>query len=86
MITSLQNAQSNVLIVQTKIGATQNRMTLLKNRYESSELNYKEMQSIAEDADMAQAIINLTEAQTVYNAALAGGAEILRTSLIDFLR
>ncbi len=86
MITSLQNAQSNVLMIQTKIGATQNRMTLMSGRYDSSELNYTEMRSDAEDVDMAQAIINLTEAQTVYNAALAGGAEILRTSLIDFLR
>lgn len=86
MLTSLQNAQSNVLTLGTKIGATQNRMTLIGNRYDSSELNYTQMRSDAEDADMAEAIINLTEAQTVYSAALAGGAEILKTSLIDFLR
>jgi flagellin-like hook-associated protein FlgL len=86
MLTSLQNAQSNILTIGTKIGATQNRMTLIGNRYESSELNYTQMRSNAEDADMAEAIINLTEAKTVYNAALAGGAELLKTSLIDFLR
>jgi flagellin-like hook-associated protein FlgL len=85
MLTSLQNAQSNVLTLGTKIGATQNRMTMIGDRYESSELNYTEMRSNAEDADMAEAIINLTEAQTVYNAALAGGSEIIKTSLIDFL-
>ena len=86
MITSIQNAQSDVLTLGTRIGATQNRMTLMSSRYDSSKLNYTEMRSNAEDADMAEAIINLTEAQTVYNAALAGGAEILKTSLIDFLR
>lgn len=85
MLTSLQNAQSNVLTLQTRIGATQNRMTLIGNRYDSSELNYTQMRSNAEDADMAEAIINLTEAQSVYNAALAGGAELLKTSLMDFL-
>jgi flagellar hook-associated protein 3 FlgL len=60
-------------------------MEMLSQRYESSELNYKEMRSDAVDADMAEAITNLTTAQTVYKAALAGGAEILQTSLIDFL-
>jgi flagellar hook-associated protein 3 len=86
MVTLFQNAQSSVLTVGTKIGASQNRMTLMSDRYDSSELNYTKMRSNAEDADMAEAIINLTEAQSVYNAALAGGAEILKTSLIDFLR
>lgn len=86
MLTQLQNAQSAVLTLSTKIGATQNRMSVMSDRYDSSELNYTEMRSNAEDVDMAEAIINLTEAQTVYNAALAGGAEILKTSLIDFLR
>jgi flagellin-like hook-associated protein FlgL len=43
------------------------------------------MQSLAIDADMAEAITNLTAAQTVYNATLAGGAELMRTSLLDFL-
>lgn len=85
MITLLQNAQSNVLVQQTKIGSTQNRMNLISNRYSSSELNYTEMQSDVEDVDMAEAIMNLSTAQTVYNAALAGGAELIKTSLIDFL-
>jgi len=86
MLTSLQSAQSSVLTLETKIGGTQNRLSLITSRYESSELNYTGMKSDAEDADMAEAIVNLTTAQTVYNAALAGGAEIIKTSLIDFLQ
>ncbi len=86
MVTSIQNSQSSVITLQTKIGATQNRMDMISERYNSSELNYTAMRSEAEDVDMAEAIMNLTTAKTVYNAALAGGAEILRTSLIDFLR
>lgn len=86
LLTTLQNAQSNVLMQATRIGASQNRLKFFSNRYETSEINYTQMRSDAEDVDMAEAIMNLTTAQTVYNAALAGGAEILRTSLIDFLR
>jgi flagellar hook-associated protein 3 len=85
-LTSLQNAQSSVMTLGTRIGASQNRLTLISNRYDSSQSNYTQMRSNAEDADMAEAIMSLTTAQTVYNAALAGGSEIIKTSLIDFLR
>lgn len=85
LLTSIQNAQSAVLTLETKIGATQNRLTLVSNRYVSSELNYTEMKSNAEDADMAESIMNLTTAQQVYNAALAGGSQIIKISLMDFL-
>lgn len=85
MISEIQGAQSNALCFQTEIGATENRLSLISSRYDASEINYTEMQSNAVDADMAEAIINLTTALTVYNAALAGGAEIVQTSLVDFL-
>ena len=42
------------------------------------------MFSDAIDADMAQSITQLITALTVYNAALAAGAEIIKTSLLDF--
>jgi flagellar hook-associated protein 3 FlgL len=85
-ISTLQEAQSNVLTRLTEIGASQNRLTLLSNRIDSTTLNYSLMRSLAEEVDYAEASINLATAQTVYNAALAGGAQILRTSLIDYLR
>jgi flagellin-like hook-associated protein FlgL len=85
MITSLQNAQNKVLGFMTEIGTSENRLNMISDRYDSSIITYTEMKSNAMDADMAEAIVNLTTAQTVYNAALAGGAEIMRTSLIDFL-
>ncbi len=85
MITELQGAQQNVLTLQTKIGSTQNRLDLISDRYTTSEANYTKIKSEAEDADMAEAITNLNTAKTVYSAALAAGAKIMQTSLIDFL-
>lgn len=85
MISELQGAQDNVLGFETNLGATENRLDLISSRYDSSITNYTKMQSDAVDADMAEAITNFTTAQTVYNAALAAGAEIVQTSLIDFL-
>ena len=85
-ISRLQDAQSRTLTTLTSIGANQNRLKLLSSRYDSSKSNYSLMRSNAEDVDIAEASISLATAQTVYNAALAGGAQMLRTSLIDYLR
>lgn len=84
-VSRLQNKQSGLLTLDTKLGAMQNRITSISDRYTQSTLSYKQMQSDAEDVDMAQAIENFSTAQTVYNAALASGAKILQTSLLDFI-
>lgn len=84
-ISEIQDAQSSILSFQTVIGPSINRMDLITTRYDSSDYNYLEMLSNAIDADMAQSIMQLTTALTVYNSALAAGAEIVQTSLLDFL-
>lgn len=85
MVTTLQSAQSQVLSLNTDVGTSQNRLSMISNRYVTSKTNYASMQSDAEDADMAEAAVTLTTAKTVYNAALAAGAKIVQTSLVDFL-
>ena len=85
MPSALQSVQSNVLSLETKIGTTKNRVSMITDRYTASKTTYTAMKSDAEDADMADAIVNLTTAKTVYNAALAAGSKIVQTSLVDFL-
>jgi len=85
MSSVLQSAQSNVLSLDTTIGTSQNSMSTLSDRYTASKLTYKQMKSDAEDADMASAAVELTSAKTTYDAALAAGAKIVQTSLVDFL-
>ena len=86
MSSVLQSAQSNVLSLDTEIGTSQNRATMLSDRYTTSKLTYKGMKSDAEDADMAAAAVELSTAKTVYEAALAAGSKIVQTSLVDFLQ
>ncbi len=81
----LQDSQSGVLSLQTKIGTSRNRLDMISDRYTSSNLTYTTMKSDAEDADMAEAYTAFTTAKTVYNAALSAGASIIQTSLLDFL-
>jgi len=42
--------------------------------------------SETEDADIAKTLIELNSQQTAYQASLKVGANILQTSLMDFLR
>ena len=41
---------------------------------------------LAEDADIAQTLIELSSQQAAYQAALKAGASIVQNSLMDFLR
>ncbi len=84
-VSRLQDAQSRVLSMEAAVGAKQKRLDTLSARYDANVLNYTQMKSDAEDADLAEVITNYATAETVYNAALSAGSQIIQTSLIDFL-
>ncbi|MCL2078469.1 MAG: hypothetical protein FWH17_01355 [Oscillospiraceae bacterium] len=86
LIKLLQDGQNHLLVKTAEIGGRQRRLELLEARYEQDSLNYESMRSDAEDADMADVIIHLKMAETVYQAALSAGARIIQPSLMDFLR
>ncbi|MGE4484066.1 MAG: flagellar hook-associated protein FlgL [Oscillospiraceae bacterium] len=85
-ISQLQDAQSSILSLDAEVGAKMERLDTLSARYEANITNYTQMKSDAEDADLAEAIMNYSTAKTVYEAALSSGSEVIQTSLIDFLR
>jgi flagellar hook-associated protein 3 FlgL len=85
-ISQIQGCQSGVQVVQGKIGGLTNRLEMLKDVYTNSELNYTKQKSDAEDADIADAYTRYSAAQTVYNAALKVGTEILQQTVLDYLR
>lgn len=76
----------NILRVRADIGARQNRLDLTANRLESDSLNFTDLMSKNEDVDEAETIMNLTNEENVYRASLAGGARIIQTSLVDFIK
>ena len=86
MVGDIQNALSTNSAVRTKFGASIERIEMLTDRYNTSELTYTEMLAEAEDVDLAEAIMIWKTAQTVYDGALAAGSKVIQTSLLDFLR
>ena len=86
LIGLIQDSQNHLLTRTAEIGGRQRRLELLEARYAQDALNYEQMRSDAEDADMSEVIMYLKMAETVYQAALSAGARIIQPTLMDFLR
>ncbi|MGB9792952.1 MAG: flagellar hook-associated protein FlgL [Thermacetogeniaceae bacterium] len=71
---------------QGKLGAIENRMEMTANRILQQQIQQTDLLSQAEDADVAEAIINLKNQENAYRTTLAAGARIILPTLIDFLR
>jgi flagellar hook-associated protein 3 FlgL len=76
----------NVLAQRSSVGAKTNRFELLVGRMGDEKINFTELLSKNEDADIAMVIIGLKEAENVYRASLAAGGRIIMPTLVDFLR
>lgn len=82
----LETQLDNVLDVQAATGTKLRRLEASSDRMEASEVGLRELLSEAEDADMAEVASQLNQQQFVYQTALAVNGQILRTSLLDYLR
>lgn len=71
---------------QADLGARENRLTMVQNRLDSQKSMATTIMANNEDADFPTTIVQLNQQQNVYNAALAVGAKIIQTSLVDFLK
>ena len=67
-------------------GAVQTRLETAASLARTQTESLDGMISQAVDADLPETIVQLTQAQTAYQAALQSGAGILRMSLMDYLR
>ena len=77
---------STVLTNRSIIGARTNRVEASLTRFEAFETYLSELLSNNEDADLAETITELSTQTNTLNASLAAGAQLLQTSLLDFLR
>lgn len=76
----------NILSIRGEIGAKTNRMELTTNRIDNDYLNFTNLLSKNEDADMAEVIMQFKNDENVYRAALSTGAKAIQPTLIDFIR
>lgn len=87
--TDLQNLESNltdVLSARSLVGTGIVRLEQAESRLSSHVLAATDYLDQAESTDMAATIIKLNTQQSIYQAALSSGANIIQPSLMDFLR
>lgn len=71
--------------IRADVGARTNRLATAEARLSSLAVNTTQLLSETEDADMAQTITQYTTQQAAYDSALRAGANIVQSSLLDFL-
>jgi flagellar hook-associated protein 3 FlgL len=84
-LTNLQNSLNGLTQLQANVGATQNRLTLASDRIQGLQNSDTAALSNDEDVNMAQAITTFSNEQAAFSAALKAGANIVQSSLMDFL-
>jgi flagellar hook-associated protein 3 FlgL len=75
-----------LLTLRARVGATANRLEAADGRLAELEESSSKLLSDTEDADMAKTLIDFSTQQSVYQSALKAGANIVQSSLLDFLR
>jgi flagellar hook-associated protein 3 FlgL len=67
------------------IGSKLNRMEIKKGILSDSNLSHTDRLSNIEDADIAEAMIDLNAKELAYQVALASSAKVMQLSLLDYL-
>ncbi len=84
-ISNLQTSLNSLTQLQASVGATQNRLTLAADRITGLQNSDTAALSNDEDINMAQAMTTFSNQQAAFTAALKAGANIVQSSLMNFL-
>lgn len=85
-LTPLQKIQDRLTVCQVEVGARSQKIETLENRYSEDVINYESIKSDVEDIDQAEVIMNYKLSMSVYEQALATGAQIIQPTLMDFIK
>lgn len=84
-ITRYQTYLDNVDVAITKNGTRSTRLELISTRLGDQKSTFKELQENNEGIDMTEVAVQLTSAQTTYDAALAATSKILQNNLMNYI-
>lgn len=70
----------------SEVGSKMNRMEIKENILQGLTISNTEQLSRIEDADIAEAVMNLKTVEVTYQAALASSSTIMEMSLMDYLK
>lgn len=83
---NLLSSENDLVGVIADNSALQTRMESVKAQAEARFNNMQALISKDADVDVAQTMVNLTQARTSYQAALQAGAQMMKLSLLDYVQ
>lgn len=84
-ITITEQQQDIINIAVADLGGRYNRLQLTESRLSDQQVDFEDLLSKNEDADLVDIIIRYSSAETVYNSSLSAASKLVQTSLLDFL-
>lgn len=84
-LSTLDQTVSDLTTQRATVGAVGNRLDTASSRLQQLEESATTLLSNTEDADMAKTLVDLSQQQAVYQAALRAGAQVIQPSLMDYL-
>lgn len=84
-IGSSAREQDRVNTAVADLGSRAVRINLTENRLSSQKVDFEDLLSNNEDADVVDTYIKYNSAETIYNASLSAAAKVVKNSLLDFL-
>ncbi len=77
--------QDKVNTAVADVGSRHVRLDLTENRLSDQKVDFEDLLSRNEDADIAETIVKYNAANTIYNASLSAAAKVVKNTLLDFL-
>ncbi|MDD7402600.1 MAG: flagellar hook-associated protein FlgL [bacterium] len=84
-LTMVDKTQNQLNVALADLGSRYNRLELTYDKLLDQRTDTEEKLSNNEDVDIADAYINLTQADNLYQSALSATAKILGNSLLDYI-
>lgn len=84
-IEKTKNHQNTVNVSVSDLGSRYNRLELTQDRLSSQQVEYTDLLSTNEDADLVDTFVKLSSAEALYTASLSSASKVIRNSLLDFL-
>lgn len=84
-ITATAKEQDKVNTAVADLGSRYVRLELTENRLSNQRVDFEDLLSKNEDADIAETIVKYGAAEVIYNASLSAASKVVKTTLLDFL-
>ncbi|MEI6714124.1 MAG: hypothetical protein WCO60_10255 [Verrucomicrobiota bacterium] len=84
--TGLKTSEVDIVNSIAEVGAGRARLQSIQTAAETRFSDLNTLINSETDVDIAQSMVDLTKVQTAYQAALQAGGEVLKMSLLDYIR